>query len=193
MPPKIAPIQIVIVPIFNEKNKKDVLKEAEKLKKKLKNYRVEIDDRDEYSPGWKFNEWEMKGVPIRIEIGPKDIKKKQFVAVRRDNGKKEFLKNTKKIQEIMDDIQDILYEKSKKNLLKSIVKVKTMDELKKAIDDKRFALAPFCGNPGCEDYIKEETGGADSRCIPFDQEKIKGKCIRCDKEAKFLVYFAKSY
>jgi len=168
LPPAIAPTQIAIVPIFNEKNKDKILKEANKIKKALKQFRVKLDDREEYSPGWKFNEWELKGVPLRIEIGPKDIEKKQVVLARRDTNKKEFVKLTKvseSAKKTLKDIHQNLYENSKKNLLNSLTKVKSMQELKKAVKNKKLALAPFCNDPECEDWIKEKTGGTSSRCI----------------------------
>jgi len=195
LPPKIAPIQIVIVPIFFKEREK-VLKEAEEIRKKLKGFSVELDDRDEYTPGWKFNEWEMKGIPLRIEIGPKDIEKKEVVFVRRDNSKKESVKIKdleSKLKEVLDDIQNSLFLKAKSYLDSSIKKTNDWKEFIKIIKDKKIALAPFCCEIECEDLIKEKTGGASSRCIPFNQEKITGKCIHCNKEAKSWAYFAKSY
>ena len=193
LPPKIAPVQIVIIPILFDKTKGNVLKKADEIKNKLKAYRVKLDDREEYSPGWKYNEYELKGVPVRIEIGPRDIEKNQVVLARRDNSKKEFIKIKdldKKIKSILDDIHDQLYEKSKKFLESNIVKVKNMDELKKAVNNKKMALAPFCNNPECEDLIKDQTGGATARCIAKQE---KGRCIHCGKESDILVYFAKAY
>jgi prolyl-tRNA synthetase len=197
LPPRIAPIQIVIVPILFEKTKKQVLKECEKIKKDLeKNYSVELDDREEYNPGWKFNEWELKGVPLRVEIGPKDLEKKQVVAVRRDNNKKEDVKITdinKKIKIILDDIQESLFKKAKDFLKNSIAETTKWKDFEKAIKDKKLVKAPFCGEVECEDWIKDKTGGATSRLIPLDSKKPKGKCIHCDKEAEVSAYFSKSY
>ncbi len=194
LPPSIAPIQVVIVPIFF-KDKEKVLKEANVLFKKLSKYSVKLDDRDGYSPGWKFNEWEMKGIPIRIEIGPKDIEKKQVVLVRRDTREKEFVKLTEladKVKEAMDNMQNDLYCKAKKFLDDSIIKVDSWDDFIKVTSDKKIVLAPFCGEADCEDVIKDETGGVTSRCIPFDS-KVSGKCVKCGKEAKVMTYFSKSY
>jgi prolyl-tRNA synthetase len=197
LPPKVAPIQIVIVPILFEKSKEKVLKAAQEIKKRLSDYRVELDDREEYTPGWKFNEWELRGVPVRIEIGPKDIEKKKVVLVRRDDGKKQEVgikEIGKKVNAVLEDIQKKLYDKSKKFLESNIVRVNTWQEFLKAIQNKKMALAPFCGEVGCEDWIKDKSGGASTRCIPFAQPKnIKGKCIQCGKPAKMLVYIAKSY
>jgi len=193
LPPKIAPMQVVIVPILFDKTKAKVIKKSLDIKSKLKSYRVHVDNREEYSPGWKFNEYELKGVPIRIEIGPKDLEKNQVILVRRDTLEKQAVKIKdldQKIKIILGEIHNDLYKKSKKFLEESIVKVKTMEELKKAVKDKKMALASFCNEPECEDWIKDKTGGATSRCI---KEEIKGKCIYCKKDSQYLVYFAKAY
>ena len=140
LPPKIAPIQAVIVPILFEKTKQKVLKAAEDIKKKLQDYRVELDAREEYTPGWKFNEWELKGVPVRIEIGPKDLLNKKAVLVRRDTGKKQEVSLAgidKKIKSVLEDIQNNLYNQSKKFFESSIVKVKKFQEfLKRFVSDR---------------------------------------------------------
>ena len=192
LPPKMAPVEIVIVPILFDKTKEKVLKKAEEIKKELK-FRVELDDRDEYNPGWKFNEWEMKGVPIRLEIGPKDLEKDQVILVRRDNNEKQAVKIKqldKKIKEVFEDIHLSLYNKSKKFFKSNVVKVKNFNELKKAIKDKKLALANFCNKEGCEGLIKDKTGGATSRIII---KEVNGKCVHCGKEGKFLTYFGKAY
>ena len=192
LPPKMAPVEIVIVPILFDKTKEKVLKKAEEIKKELK-FRVELDDRDEYNPGWKFNEWEMKGVPIRLEIGPKDLEKDQVILVRRDNNEKQAVKINqldKKIKEVFEDIHSSLYTKSKKFFKSNVVKVKNFNELKKAIKGKKLALANFCNKGACEDLIKDKTGGATSRIII---KEVDGKCVHCGKEGKFLTYFGKAY
>lgn len=194
LPPKIAPTQIVIIPILFEDTRDKVLKAAKEIKNKLKDYSVEIDDREEFTPGYKFNEHELKGIPIRIEIGPKDIKANQIILVRRDTNKKEKVKISqlgKKISETLEDIQKNLYNKSKRFLESSIVKVKSMDELIKAVKNKKIALANFCSEEKCEDLIKDKTDGASSRCIA--DENSKGKCVYCSKPSNLKVYFAKSY
>ena len=195
LPPKIAPIKAVIVPILFDKTKKATLKKAEEIRKSLKGLVVELDDREGYSAGFKFNEWEMKGVPVRIEIGPKDIEKKQVVLVRRDTGEKKFVKIDKVAEEVkalLEDIQNRLYDKAKKHLDESVVKVKSYDELMKAVKQKRMGKANFCGEIKCEEFIKEKSGGVTSRCIDF-KEKAKGKCAFCDKEAKHVVVFGRNY
>ena len=195
LPPKVAPIKAVIVPILFDKTKKATLKKAEEIRKSLKGLVVELDDREGYSAGFKFNEWEMKGVPVRIEIGPKDIEKKQVVLVRRDTGEKKFVKIDKVAEEVkalLEDIQNRLYDKAKKHLDESVVKVKSYDELMKAVKQKRMGKANFCGEIKCEEFIKEKSGGVTSRCIDF-KEKAKGKCAFCDKEAKHVVVFGRNY
>lgn len=194
LPPKLADNKIVIVPILFKKKEAAVLKKANEINKKLSIFNAFIDEREEYSPGWKFNEWEMKGIPIRIELGPRDLEKNQVVLVRRDNGKKEFVKVEdleKKVKQTLDNIQKSLYQKAKKHLDSSIKKTNKLDEFIKIIKNKQIALVPFCGEVKCEDWIKEKTQGANSRLI--DQEKSGKKCIYCNKKSKMLVYFSKSY
>ncbi|MBW2984740.1 proline--tRNA ligase, partial [Candidatus Woesearchaeota archaeon] len=193
LPPRIAPLQVVIVPILFKDSKEKVVKKAKEIQKSLKGVLVKLDERDDYSAGWKFNEWEMKGVPIRIEIGPKDVEKDQAVVVRRDTSEKEFVKTKelgRKVAETLNAIHENLFNKAKKFLDSNTVKVEKFEELKKAINNKKLVLAPFCGETSCEDWIKDKTGGATTRCI---KEPVKGKCVNCGKEAKFLVYFGKSY
>ena len=194
IPPKIAPVHAVIVPIIFDKSKEKILKKAEEIKNKLKDYNVEIDKREEYSPGWKFHEWELKGVPLRIEIGPKDLEKSQAVLVRRDTGEKEFVKITelnKKVEETLDKIQKNLFIKAKNFLNKNIVDVDNWSDFVKAIKAKEIPKAFFCGEKECEELIKSEADGATSRCIEFSKES--GKCIKCGKKTQYKVYFSKSY
>ena len=196
IPPKIAPTQAVIVPILFENTKDKVLAKCEDIKKELSNFRVELDDREEYKPGWKFNQWEMKGIPIRIEIGPKDIEKEHVVMVRRDNGKKEFVKFKDikdKLKDLLSGVQQSLFDNAKKFMDDNTVKVENMKDLKKAVSNGKFAYAPWCGGVQCEDWLKDKSGGAKSLNIPFNQEKPDKKCIQCDKDAEFYAYFAKSY
>jgi len=195
LPPKIAPTTIVIVPIYFE-DKKKVIKKASEIKIMLKDYDVILDDRDDYRPGWKFNEWEMKGVPLRIEIGPKDIEKKQVVLVRRDTNEKEFVKLSqldKKIKDTLEDIQNSLFNKAKKFLNSNVVEANNWNDFLKYIKSRKLIKASFCGNVKCEDEIKDKTDGATSRLIPFQQPKKIGKCIHCNKDGKFLVIFGKAY
>jgi len=196
MPPNIAPTQIVIVPILFEKTRQSTLEAAQKAAEWLKEFRVEIDSRDEYSAGWKFNDWEMKGVPLRIEVGPKDIENKRVVMVRRDTGEKitaKYNEIASKTKELLEDIQNNLFTKAKENLKKALVEVDTWPEFMKAVDNKKAIFAPFCGGVACEDEIKEKTKGANSRCRPFDQKNPKKNCVHCGKPAHAYYYFGKCY
>ncbi len=201
LPPTIAPIKAVIVPILFDDTKDAVLNKCNEIKTQLFrefNFDVKVDDRDEYSPGWKFNEWELKGVPLRIEIGPKDMEKKQVVIVRRDTGDKEFVPESKlldKTKELLELVQENLFKKAKKHMENSIVEVKTWDEFMEAAEQRKLIKTTFCGEIGCEEKIKAESGGASSRCMPLDAEKaIDGSiCVKCGKPAEYVVYFSKSY
>lgn len=196
LPPRVAPIQAVIVPIIFDKTKVKVLKEAAGIKKKLeeKEISVYLDDRDGYSPGWKFNEWEVKGVPIRIELGPKDLEKKQAVVVRRDTGEKKsvsLFSLEKEVGKLLSQIQDDLYAKASNFLKKNIVKANTFKEAEKILEDGKILFAPWCA--GCEEEFKEKTG-AKSLNSPFRQPKITDeKCFYCGKKAKVWFYFGRSY
>jgi prolyl-tRNA synthetase len=196
LPPNIAPNKVVIVPIIFENTKEKILKEAEKIQKSLENLNPILDDREGYNPGYKFNEWELKGIPLRIEIGPKDLEKESITLVRRDTGEKTSVKIKdleKEIPKHLERMQNSLYDKAKKFLDSSIQKVKTWEEFEAAANNKKFILAPFCGEEKCEALIKEKSGGVGSRCIPFKQEKIANKCVQCNKPAKFWTYFARAY
>lgn len=198
LPPKIAPVQAVIVPIMFDKGKDKVLRKAKEMHKKLSaKYSVELDDRDEYTPGWKFNEWELKGVPVRIEIGPRDLAKRQVVMARRDTGKKENVKISaldRKLGSELEKMQKEMLAKSKKLMQQSTTEPKTWSEAVKALQGRKMIIMPFCGEAGCEDLIKDKTGGATSRSIPFSQPKqLKAKCLQCGKKASYMCYFAKAY
>lgn len=197
IPPQVAPNKAVIVPILFEDSKEKVLKKAKELGNQLEKFDVIVDDREEYKPGFKFNEWEMKGIPVRIEIGPKDIEKGEVSIVRRDNGKKESVKFkdlAKTVEETLEDIQESMYKKATKLLNDNIISVKNMDELKKGIINKKLALIPLCGNAECEDSLKFESGGAKVLNIPEKQEAIgKTLCLSCGKKANYFAYVGKSY
>jgi prolyl-tRNA synthetase len=195
LPPKIAPTQVVIVPIFFEKNKKEVLSEGEKIKKRLeKKFRVELDSRDEYTPGWKYNEWEMKGVPLRIELGPRDIKNNQAIFVKRGNEKKITVKLAaleRAVDKALNEVQSTLYKKAEKFLKNNTVKAASYPEFKKAIKNKKMVKAGWCGSDICEEKIQKDTA-ATIRLLPFKKEKAR-TCIHCKKRAKEIVYFARAY
>ena len=194
VPPKLAEIQVVIVPILFENAKEKVLKKSEEIKKSLKNFRTYLDSREDYSAGWKFNEYELKGVPIRIEIGPKDIEKDQVVLVRRDTLKKEFVKIKdldKKVQNTLLDIHDSLYKKAEKFLKDNVVECKNINDTKKIINSGKIAKANWCLGTKCEETIKNKTEGK-SLNISLT-EKPKGKCFNCGDDAHGVAFFAKSY
>ncbi len=191
LPPKIAPIQAVIVPITFEESKKKVIDEASRIQKQLGGISAIVDDRDEYTPGWKFNEWEMKGVPIRIEIGPKDIEKKQVVLARRDTGKKEFVKAAdvrKAVESALDEIQKSLLDKSGSLLKSGITAAKNTKEIGAAAKSGKIASGFFCGSEKCDAEIKKTE--AKSLCIELQGKK--GSCIACGKESN-QGCFGKSY
>lgn len=195
LPPKISPIQIIIIPIFSKKNKKIILKESEKIKEKLKQYSVELDDREDYTPGYKFNEYELKGIPLRIEIGGREIKQKSATLVRRDTLKKQVIKISvlnKKIPDILEDIQNSLYEKSKKLFKSKLEKTDNLEGLKRIIKNKKVGIVPLCQSRKCEDMVKFKTGGA--KALFITKEKPTGKkCVICNKKAEEVVYIARSY
>jgi len=197
IPPKVVPIQVVIIPIYDSKTRDGILNEARKLESEVKSkFRTKLDDREEFSPGFKYNEWELKGVPIRIEMGPKDIKSKQAILVRRDTGKKEAVKINNiisRIRDLLEEIQKSMFNKAFDLLKNNTHEVKTYDELKKILKAKGgFLQACWCGERSCEDKLKEDTG-AKIINIPFKQGKINCDCIICGKKAKKIVNVAKSY
>lgn len=194
VPPRIAPKQVMIVPIAQ--HKEGVLDKAYELKDQLsKVARVDIDASDKM-PGWKFNEYEMKGIPVRLEIGPKDIEKGQVVLARRDTSEKIIVPNNEletKIPALLEEIQNNLFEKAKKHREEKTSIAYNMDEFKtNLVENPGFIKAMWCGSEACENFIKEETA-ATSRCMPFEQEHLADKCVCCGEEAKHLVYWAKAY
>ena len=194
LPPKIAPTQALILPIAQ--HKEGVLDKAYELRDQLKEIvRVDIDASDK-TPGWKFNEAEMKGIPVRIELGPKDIEKDQVVLVRRDTGEKEFVAFADlevRLTALLEEVQQNLFDKAAADRAEKISVATTMEEFKQTLDETTgFIKAMWCGDVACEEKIKEETG-ATSRCIPFEQEKVADTCVCCGKEAKEMVYWAKAY
>ena len=195
LPPKIAPIQVAIVPIAM--HKEGVLDKANELFARLKkNFRVKLDDSDN-SPGWKFSEYEMKGVPLRLEIGPKDIANNQCVLVRRDNREKVFVSLDDletAITEQLALLHNAIYEKAAKNLEEKMHTAANWEEfLDIAQNRPGFIKAMWCGDEECENKIKDETGGVKSRCIPFDGEPVGETCVCCGKPAKHLVVWGRQY
>ena len=194
LPPRIAPIQVVIVPVAA--HKEGVLEKANELYQTLAaaGLRVKLDDRDTLSPGFKFSDWELKGVPLRIEIGPKDIEKGQCVLCRRDTFAKEFVALdglTDAVRATLDSIQQTMFDMARDFRDAHIRDVKTLAELGEAVENG-FARAMWCGDRACEDQIKQEYN-ASSRNMPFDQTPTGDACVCCGKKAKKLIYFAKAY
>mgnify|MGYP002520745649 FL=1 len=197
LPPRIAPIQVVIVPIRMQTP--GVLEVCRKMEAvlKQKGVRVYLDEDDSKTPGWKFAQYEMKGVPLRIEAGPRDLEKGEAVLTRRVDG----LKQTARIEAIeeeipgvLDAIHEAMYRKAKENLESHIYEVSSVEELKNVLDEKGgFAKMAFCGDPECEDHLKEITGGISSRCIASTSVPEGTKCPCCGKDAKMVVYFGKAY
>ena len=195
VPPKIAPTQVMIIPIAQ--HKEGVLDFTYQLKEQLAgSFRTGLDASDK-KPGWKFNEYEMKGIPVRLEVGPKDMEQKQVVLVRRDTGEKlavplDGLEQT--LENLLADIQKNLLAKAREHREANTHQASDFDTFKNLANQQKtgFIKAMWCGDRACEDLIKEETG-ATSRCMPFEQEKINEKCVCCSKEAKTLVYWAKAY
>jgi prolyl-tRNA synthetase len=199
MPPKVAPAQVVIVPIpYKGAEPAAISAKAKEIAEMLtsKEVNVVLDDREEYTPGWKFNQWELKGVPIRIEIGPRDLKQQQVVIVRRDTGQKTAVKEkdvSSSIEKLLQEIQDCLFAKAKALLQEKTSIVQSYEEFKRVICDKGgFVKAAWCGSEDCETKIKDETG-ATIRVRPFQKEEPTVNCVYCGKEAKETVYFARSY
>jgi prolyl-tRNA synthetase len=194
IPPRVAEKKAVIVPILFDDSREKVLKKCSEIKKSLEKFGVILDDRDGYSPGYKFNEWEMKGIPIRIEVGPKDVENRKVVVVRRDNGKKEFISEkdiAKKVEETLEDIQKSLFDKAKEFLDSRFDEAKTMNELKKKIDERKIVKVFMIDDPSVEAEIKSASGGASSRIV--EESKKEGKCIFSGKKTNTIAYFAKSY
>ena len=199
LPPRIAPTQVVIVPIpFKGAEPAAIAAKAKEIADRLtqKGLSVILDDRGEYTPGWKFNQWELKGVPLRIEIGPRDLKQEQVTMVRRDTKEKSFIKEIEVVtqaEKLLEEIQHNLYAKARMSLEEKITSVKTYDEFKQVVSGKGgFIKAAWCGNAGCEAKIKEETG-ATIRVIPFEKEEPTTNCVYCGQKAKDVAYFARSY
>jgi len=196
LPPSVAPIQVVIIPV--QQHKEGVLDAAYAIRDRLKaaGIRVKVDD-SEQSPGWKFSEYEMKGVPLRIEIGPRDIAENKCVTVKRVNREKNF-ESLENIEEViaqrLQEVRDAMYEKALANRDARTYECTTIDEIKTALAEKGdgFVMAMWCGDEECEDKVKAETG-VGSRCIPLQQRKIAGKCVCCGKDAQHMVCWAVAY
>jgi len=196
LPPAIAPIQVVIIPVAQ--HKEGVLEKARELEERIKKagYRVKLDDSDN-SAGWKFSEYEMKGVPLRLEIGPKDIEQNQCVIVRRDTREKAFValdELESKISELSDALAKGIYEKALANIKARTYTCKNIDEINNELEahGDGFIKGMWCGEEACEDEVKEKTG-AGSRCMPIEQERVSDTCVCCGKPAVSMVIWGKAY
>jgi len=204
LPPKVAPIQIVFVPIYKtDEQRAAVLSKISEINTeiKTKNIRTHIDDRENLTPGFKYNEWELKGVPIRIEVGPKDLEKNQCVVAVRYSGEKKFLRIDEvkhNINQILDDVHNGLLHNAEKFLKDHILTTEKYDEFTQFIESSSgMVYAKWCGDSACEDKVKEDSK-ASSRCIPINKNGTidiinEGKCVVCGKPAKYNVYWAKAY
>jgi len=198
LPPKVSPIQVVIVPIYySEDDKQTVMTKANEIKKILveKKIRVHMDDRSELTPGFKFHDWELRGIPLRIEIGPKDIEKQKVVLAKRYNKEKSdlvFSEIETKIESTLEQIQKEMLSTAKKMLNEKTVEVSDYSEFKTLLEKGGFLKTRWCGNQECEEKIKEETG-AEIRAIPSDVEDSSGKCIYCNQNGLSQVLFARGY
>ncbi|MGI6328963.1 MAG: proline--tRNA ligase [Dethiobacteria bacterium] len=197
IPPRVAPVQVVVVPIITKKKRDEVLQRCRELLEELPaEVRVELDDREGYSAGWKFNEWEMKGVPLRLELGPRDIEAGGVSAVRRDNGEKSFIKSEDipgQIMVLLKDIQDNLFRQALEFRENNTRGVNSYEEFQQMLDEKKGLFQAFwCGDQHCEEEIKNDTR-ATIRCIPFGKEDEKGPCLFCGREGGKMVYLARSY
>ncbi len=198
LPPKVSPIQVVIIPIYYSKEDREkMILEANKIKDSLSNnnVRVELDDRDNLTPGFKFNDWELKGIPIRIEIGPKDIEKNQVVMARRYNQTKDDISLDKVSETLnleLENIQQQMFVNAKKILDERVVRVSEYQQFKDELMSGKMIDCSWCGNQTCENKIKEETG-ADLRVIPFDGTQKSETCIYCKNSGTTNALFAKGY
>ena len=199
IPPKIAPIQAVLVPIyFKAEESASITTKTQVIADKLTKagFDVRADFRDQYTPGWKYHEWELKGVPLRIEIGPKDVEKKQVVLVKRDTMQKVIVRDEEVVEGVkrcLEETQKNLFAKAKSTLDASISKAEDYNQLKNIVEGKGgFVRAYWCGGSECEEAIKNDTG-ATIRTIPLTPEQVSGDCLYCGKAATKVVYFARSY
>jgi len=197
LPPKVAPMQVVIIPIYkNNNDKENVITKVNEIANilELKNIRIHIDSREELTPGYKFNDWELKGVPLRIEIGPKDIENQSMVLAKRYNHEKMKmgLNEVDKIVTILDEIQTEMLKKAKTEAENNTIDIENYDEFKMKMEKGGFFNSPWCGKLECEEKIKEETG-AEIRVIPFNSENTSKECIYCKQQSKSIPIFARGY
>ena len=198
LPPRVAPIQVIIIPIYySDEDKEKIGKVSKEIEEKLKDaeIRVQVDNREQLTPGFKFNEWEMKGIPLRIEIGPKDLEKNQVTFARRHNRQKDDQEITGLVERVvseLDKIHNDMFSDAKKILEDRTSEVDTYDDFKAELEKGRLIKAPICNNPKCEEEIKEETS-ADVRVITSDAKDTDSKCIKCSDQSSIRPLFARGY
>ncbi|WP_028545192.1 proline--tRNA ligase [Paenibacillus taiwanensis] len=198
LPPKVAPTQVIMIPIGPAKMREQVVSRANELFAELKSagIRVGMDDRADMSPGWKFNEYEMRGVPVRLEIGPRDMENGVCVLVSRVSGEKRVVEQANlaaEVKKMLADVHDEMFNRALEFRDEHYYSVETIDEMKLLMDEKRgFTIAGWCGSTACEKHVKDETG-ATSRNIPFEPQEKKTKCLVCGEESKHTVVFARAY
>lgn len=198
LPPKVAPTQVIMIPIGPPKTREQVVGRVDELYADLKKagIRVRVDDRPDQSPGWKFNEYEMRGVPIRVELGPRDMENGVVVLVSRLTGEKRVVPQSnllEEVQKLLEEIHQGMYDKAKAFRDENFAAVDTLDEMNTFLEQKRgFVLAGWCGSDACESHVRE-VNGATSRNIPFEPSETKSTCLVCGEAAKHTVVFGKSY
>jgi prolyl-tRNA synthetase len=198
LPPRLAPVEVAIVPIFKNETKDTVLAFARKLHAELApSFRILLDADDQNTPGWKFAEYEVQGIPLRVEIGPRDIEKGQFVAVRRDTGEKSFIPVAEagaRLRALLDDIQKSLFERALKFRTDNTFRTDDYAEFRKLLDDPGgFIESGWCGDPVCEAKVKEETK-ATIRLLPLEKKDAGGvACVACGKSARHIAVFGRAY
>ncbi len=195
LPPRVSPVQVVIIPI-PFKGREDVIERAREIGRILEEMgiRVHVDDRDGYTPGWKFNEWELKGVPLRVEVGPRDVDRGGVTVVRRDTGEKRFITDLEEIREMLESIQKELYERARRKMEENIVTVESKEEVIRELENGKMVRTFWCGSEECEINIKEESGG-EIRGTRYDtEERVEDEqCFYCGRPAKYTVYIARSW
>lgn len=198
IPPRIAPLQVVIIPIFySEEEKARVFSKCKEVEERLLKKRVsaQADLREDYTPGWKYNDWELKGVPVRIEVGPRDLNEGMLTLFRRDRLDRMRIEDSElenAVCLLLEEIQRNLYEKAKRMMVEKTSRASTMNELTELVSKEMMVEACWCGSRECDDAVKEETG-ASIRLIPFEEKPVFSNCVRCGKPASKVVYFAKAY
>ncbi|HKQ21933.1 MAG TPA: proline--tRNA ligase [Nitrososphaeraceae archaeon] len=198
LPPKISPTQVIIVPIYKDDSKTVVKQKAYELEQKLKDskIRVQTDDRDEYTSGWKFNDWEMKGVPLRVNVGLRDIKENQVELIRRDTKERFYVTEKELVNQTLSTLENIqlnMFDRAKSHLQENTRSAATLEELLSVLDTSGgFVACSWCGKRECEDLVKEKTT-ADIRIVPFSPKNNISSCIGCGEQETIEVYFARAY